>query len=83
MLIFILGALHAAAAASTAANLARIVPGWSIVPIVDRPGERMNQALCGYDQPFFLTLQAGDWFHASFFPNCKLNCRSCPIISAD
>ena len=66
VLVFVLNALNAAEAEMTRSNLARYAPEWEVELIQRMPAKAMNELLEPYDQPFFLTLQAGDRLRPPF-----------------
>ncbi|MBD0381600.1 glycosyltransferase [Paenibacillus sedimenti] len=78
MLVFVLGSSNHASAEATKANLAHIASEWTIVIINDNVASIMNDHLQDYEEPFFITLQAGDLLHSHFISELERQLASLP-----
>lgn len=66
MLVYVLGSSNKAHTDATIANLSHIAPNWSVLRVQDHDAAALNDHLRAYEQPFFVTLHAGDLLSSSF-----------------
>ncbi|NOV04255.1 glycosyltransferase family 2 protein [Paenibacillus planticolens] len=78
MLVYVLGTSNKAHTDATIANLSHIAPEWSVQLVHDYAAETLNEHLHAYDQPFFITLQAGDLLHSGFLTELSEHLTALP-----
>jgi hypothetical protein len=66
ILVFVMYSSNATDAEATRANIAHISPNWKVECLSANGAARMNALLAAYEEPYFLTLQAGDLLHSQF-----------------
>ncbi|MDU0203581.1 glycosyltransferase family 2 protein [Paenibacillus sp. MAH-36] len=78
MLVYVLGTSNRAHTDATIANLSHIAPNWPVMLLHDYDAAALNDHLLAYDQPFFMTLPAGDLLSSSFITELSMQLAALP-----
>jgi hypothetical protein len=78
MLVYVLGTSNKVHTDATMANLSLIAPNWTILCDRDYDAAALNDHLLVYDQPFFMTLHAGDLLNSDFLSELSRQLAALP-----